>query len=193
MPPLLNISSILIPTLPGIIVGLTVALLIDYIKRKTQLSNVLANRITSINQDDHLIVFRLVLMNNGEYAAKSIEMQIDSILEGNDEREFIPSPLAWTHKDPKIPQRDIFPNQFVYLDLLNYKEYPDIGEIKLTVNTPNLVGIPDMIELNAGTTTLNLISFQENGQSRRFKIHIYWEGKHPFEKYEPIVTIDPKT
>ncbi|MBI2611690.1 hypothetical protein HYW54_03015 [Candidatus Gottesmanbacteria bacterium] len=132
-------------------------------------------------------IYRLELLNDSNYIAKNVEIYIQEVYDNgaNFRKNFIPSPLRWTHRDSK--PRNIFPHQTVLLDLFEIK-FRKLEPVVLAA--PNLEGLKNIRDLRAGKMLLILKYFQQNGQTGHFEVKIEWNGNEPLILANQPTTID---
>ncbi len=180
--PLKNLNQNQFSFIPEIItaflsigVALIVAYLIQPWNRWVQKSNVEAIKVIR-NFQQYQYLYRLQIVNDSNYIARNVQIDIEDIVESTNSRNIIPAPMRWTHGDTK--PKDILPHQTVYLDLIEVKQ--EQGRfIKLTA--PNIMDLDEMSVLNKGISILYFRQYQENGQTREFKLKIEWNGKEIFD------------
>ena len=183
-----KISGGIVTTIPGIIVGIAVALSVDWFRKKFQTSRLKAVQVSYYRQNE-MGVFRLIIKNDGSYKASKVEVYVDEVWEDGKKRDnFVPAPMWWMHQPQNAElRRDIFPNQKVFLDLLNLTEKWGDEFIKLAA--PNLLGIKDMPVIKKGKTRIILRYYEENGQTDKFEISVDWSGNANIEKGLPVVSL----
>lgn len=163
------------------------ALFRDNIQQRWQRHNLKFLEVINIQQGS-IWIYRLVINNDSKYIAKNIEFDIEElIVNGQRRKNFLPAPLNWTHTDGKS-QKDIFPHQTAYLDILT-TNFNRQG-IPLALYTPALWSILPMVKIEKGTTVLKLKYYSENGQTGNINIQVKWKGNSTSEEeYLPEVDI----
>jgi len=128
-----------------------------------------------------LHVGRLVIKNNEQFAAKSVEAYLNAVEDNGKPREnFLPVPLHWTHGQLNASKsttvRDIYPQQVVYLDIFN--EIYDRQAAKNTVEFAIAAGhgINDFSKLSLSESKLFVKIYQESGQVNQIALKIDWDG-----------------
>jgi len=136
-----------------------------YLGIKPELEVLELNRF---RQDHH--VWRLAIINNGRETAENVQVDVIKMYDNGVPREnFLPMPLPWTHLNKE--NRDISPNQTVYLDVFYHK-----------TNTPDDVhiatrfggGIDNFRKLKIGKTRLVLTFYEQSGKSFNKEIEVSW-------------------
>jgi len=119
-------------------IGIFSPIFTEWLTRRPKKSNLVVIKVITIIQENNneiepkppLEVSRLVIENKGKHTARIVEAYIENISDNGEIRKnFIPMPLMWTHgqlfHDGWATSRDIYPNQTVYLDILNYVYNPE--------------------------------------------------------------------
>lgn len=121
-------------------------------------------------------IYRLEFVNDSRYVANNVDMYVQEVYDDGNilRKNFIPSPLRWTHRDSK--PRDIFPHQTVLLDLFEIKFRQ---QEPIILAAPNLDGLKSIKDIKAGKTCLILKYYQENGQIGYFEVVVEWNGEEP--------------
>lgn len=141
--------------------------------------------------DQGIQIWRLLIRNNGNKAARSTSAEIVSIKEngsGKPRKNFLPSPLVWTHQqrivgisndkegNPRsfpeyFSERNILPGQTAYLDVIKLED----NKFKLTT-TINLDGHPDFSVIKEGTSFLEIKLFENSGAKLSIAVKVELEG-----------------
>lgn len=146
--------------------------------RRTKL--VVKEAISHIQGKGDLIVYRLLIKNEGSYRAKDVEVDVEQIYENNKPRlNFLPVPLGWTHShalNKGLVTRDIHPQQSVYLDICNYikRNEGDLLRLSLKAGTE----VEDFCQLKSDSTRIVLKAYQDSGQTIVINLLINWDGKN---------------
>ena len=126
-----------------------------------------------------LIVHRLLIKNESGYRAKDVEVDVEQIYDGDEERHnFLPVPLGWTHShavNGGQVARDIHPNQSVFLDITNYIKRKEGDVLRLSLKAGQ--EIEDFCSLKVGFTKLSLRAYQDSGQNVSIRLQVNWDGK----------------
>lgn len=144
-------------------------------------------RITShIQGGGGLIVYRLLISNEGNHKAQDVEVTVEKLFEDNNERKnFLPVPLGWTHagaylKSPVV--RDIHLKQPVYLDLCEFiypqRDGQGVTDAVLRLRAEAGQEIPDFNRLKKGKTRLMLKAYQADGKPLPVNVNIEWDGNN---------------
>ncbi len=179
----------------AVVVALITPWIVNWLSNKPKLSKIKAigTRVVDQTNYDHdetlreaytLHVGRLVLKNEGEYTARSVEAYLERIVyEGEERKDFLPMPLSWTHgqlnKDG-ITVRDIYPNQAVYLDVFNHFFNPYIvgdRETKFAVGTGE--NFENLSYVNTGKSDVYIKFYQESGQVNTVHLISNWDNGVP--------------
>lgn len=170
-----------------IITTLILLYLKEPILRRLRKTKIVPLRVIRHHQNKGLIVYRLIILNDSNYLAKNVEVDIKEIIDdgGVSRINFVQSPLNWTHLSQK--PRDIYPHQDAWLDLfdvtLTQGKY-------MRLSAPNISGLPDLPYLKQGKTKLVLNYYQENGQNGTIELQVEWNGNETFQGNDlPVVTI----
>ena len=148
--------------------------------------------VSVVNQDNaetadekhmrHLLnVGRIIIHNAGSHKASSVEAYIEKIIfDGKLREDFFPMPLVWAHGQlnrlgPTV--RDIYPNQTVYLDIINhvYDEYY-VHEDSVDFAVAAGHGIDNLSRMNLGESELFIKLYQESGQVDEIRLKAKWKG-----------------
>ena len=136
-------------------------------------------------------ITRLLLVNEGNTEAKSIEIYVDKILDNGVAREnFVPVPLVWTHSGKTI--KSLLPQQYAYLDLVSIDH---LGDDKFTLGRelfikPRLMlvagaGVSTYQDIECVLTTLELSIFTDGANIKRYKV-VLRDNDEPTVKIEQI-------
>lgn len=149
-----------------------------FLNKFVRKSNLLVKDVTShVQGDGELIVFRLLITNEGAYRARDVEVNVDQVFDGSTiRRNFLPVPLGWTHAHAAgiSLTRDIHPNQSVYLDVCNYIKRDKDSVLRLSLKAGS--EIKDFSLLKAGSTKLVLKAYQDSGQTVEINLLVTWDG-----------------
>jgi len=159
----------------GALVSLVTLVLQDWFKRNWQKPKIKPIEVIPKFQK-YQYIYRLVFTNDSNYLASNVEVDIIEVIDPDGKkRNFIPSPLRWTHRSEK--PRSIFPHQPAYLDICEVKQ--EVGKF-IMLAVPNLGGLDEMLTISKGITVLHLEYYEENGQTGKIKLEIKWNGKEDF-------------
>lgn len=174
--------------IPGFAAGvsLIIALFIppfaEYLRRRPSKSKLTILGFLSVHQSDAIIT-RLVIKNESNNAARLAEAYVYSISDDETNRvDFLPVPLPWAHGQftGSKNRRDIYGQQIVYLDTLEYKQIKSVGSLELQTDVREYAGIEQFYKLNKGVTKLDIKIYQESAQTVSCIIVVKWDGvKNP--------------
>lgn len=173
--------------------ALLIALFGEPIRRWWIRTTLKINKVTSHTQGGGgLVVYRLLIINEGNHKAQDVEVTVEKLFEdGNERKNFLPVPLGWTHADAYLKSpviRDIHPKQQVYLDLCEFvypqREGQRLSDAVLRLRAEAGQEIPDFTRLKRGKTRLFLRAFQADGKPLVVVVNIEWDGDN-----EPKVKI----
>jgi hypothetical protein len=109
----------------------------------------------------------MVIKNSGNEIAKRVQADVVEIYYKNKLKiNYVPVPLRWTHIN--VENREILPNQTVYLDVL---EEHYVGKINSKIQTLITLGssfgqeVKDFSIIDEGTNKLKIRLFEENGNN----------------------------
>lgn len=171
------LNPVFIAVTTGTLVAFITLVLQDWIKRNWHKPKIKPIEVVPKFQNDQYI-YRLVFTNDSNYLASNVEVDIIKIIDPDrKKRNFVPSPLRWTHGSEK--PRSIFPRQPANLDICEVKK--ESGKFIMLV-APNLTGLDEMRKILKGTTNLHLEYYTENGQTGKITLKIKWNGKEIFDK-----------
>lgn len=130
------------------------------------------DKISKIPQNE-MDYWRLVVTNNGNQVAKSVQGELTCILGSNGKikKDFFPIPLIWTHYKDDQCSRTILPSQTAYLDILMCNKNISSLNKKFTVRSLVASGVKSLEEVCVGET-LVLTIFAENHDPIRREIII---------------------
>lgn len=116
-----------------------------------------------------LIVWRLLIKNNGNDIANDVQAEISKLYDGIALRiNYLPAPLRWTHSQYLVGNnyfyngnRNIHPGQMAYLDL--FDQIPDGDELRIRIATTIFLdSVPDFSILKKGESKIELKIFEKN-------------------------------
>jgi len=174
------------------ITALGIALFSEKFKQWSRKSKLCIEKVSGLHIQDNippegkkikLSVGRVLVENKGRYKAGKVEVNVISIEDKNGgRRNFLPSPLNWTHSQLYSENRtvgvirDIHPHQSVYLDIFNLNTGEENSKILKLAVVP-CSNIDDFSKLEIGENTIVLKFYQESGQTITKKLKIIWDGK----------------
>ena len=177
----------------AVIIALFTPWIVNWLNNRPKKSKLVFKDTSVVSQDNNpdseeelvrlLKVGRLIIKNEGEFIAKSVEAYIDRIKFDDELRDdFFPIPLFWTHGQlnktgPTI--RDVYPNQTVYLDLFNYLYDPEyVGNSSVVFAVAAGQGVDNLWRMNLGESELFIKFYQESGQVEEVCVKAVWDGKN---------------
>jgi len=170
--------SFVTSTLPGLVVGVIVAIFSVWLTEKSFLrrhSNLVNGGVEGRTQLSQY-VWRIKIVNEGKYPARNVRADVEKIeSDGIPRKEIIVSPLNWMHNPTDLFTRDIYPNQTAYLDVCIANLTPNYDESFKLAN-PHVGSLDESSTIGKGLTKLTIGMYQESGQFKKMEVEIDWGG-----------------
>lgn len=129
--------------------------------------------------------YRLLITNNGHWRAKSVNAVVEEIkTDDTPKKNYLPSPLPWTHQRSPQTVRDIQRRQPVYLDLIEYKLENKSHILRLL--SDEIKDLPNLSRFENGLKELKIGLYQQSGQVINIRLSFEWDGINEPEKFVVI-------
>lgn len=178
--------------LVALLIGIASPIFTEWLTRRPKKSELVVEGVRTITQENNsameaippLEATRLVITNKGRHKANAVEAYIQAVFdEGEERKDFIPMPLMWTHghlaHNGSVTVRDIYPNQTVYLDVLNTIYDPlYVGDMSTLFATPTGTETDTLSKIVRGNSKITITLYQESGQVNVVKLDVYWDNSN---------------